>query len=575
MWQNRNSCILGIGTLIIFLAPIGLVHAAPDPLDKLEKILLEKHPKRAEQLAEQIDKLRISDLRRALSFKWLREDDQWRRAVGKKLAADLQVAAKSKDRNVRLAVANLIAEMGPKKVPALDWPKDTAGFARSLAPIVVTLVGDSDMEVSWEALRALGTINADPKIAVPEFKKVLQMEVDSPASHRLAADGLKRLLLVAAHLYNKGLPVAENVKVSVSLKELLDIARQVVPAIGSASAAGARAGLYDPDFEVRVLLLEALEASAAAFIGDDFRTLGEDEKGAKEKIKGYYERVTEINSLLQDLGELVQRKTKGKSEELLTRAIQDGDVRVQRAGISALEEMGRLRARMLKHVASLPAIEGEPTPKVNPAFNEKIEGMVLKAAALLRSPDLSVRRSAMHFLEDLEDRAEPALDLLIERLEDPDRFLRWAAARTLANLPVDKAAKAVPALRRVLSYPDMDVRLAAVATLVHLEELAKDALPELEKGILQQHRDPEYRLAVMKALISIGPVNSIPAIPTVVKALKDGDARVRRTAAEVLGKFGPLARQAIPALREALGDDDAEVRENASLAILNILENKK
>src|SRR5262249_4394205 len=165
MWQrrqNRTCFTLGIGVLIIFLAPISLVRAAPDPLDELEKILLEKHtPKRAEQLAEQINKLRISDLRRALSFKWLREDDQWRRAVGKKLAADLQEAAKSKDKNVRLAVANLIAEMGPKKVPALDWPKDTAGFARSLAPIVVTLVGDPDAEVSWEALRALGTINAD------------------------------------------------------------------------------------------------------------------------------------------------------------------------------------------------------------------------------------------------------------------------------------------------------------------------------------------------------------------------------------------------------------------------------
>ena len=574
MWQrrqNRNCFTLGIGVLTIFLAPISLVRAAPDPLDEFEKILEKQTPKRAEQLAEQINKLRISDLRRALSFKWLKEDDQWRRAVGKKLAADLQDAAKSKDKNVRLAVANLIAEMGPKKVPALDELKDTGGFARSLAPIVVTLVGDSDMEVSWEALRALGTINADPKIAVPEFKKVLEMETDSPASHRLAADGLKRLLLVATHLYDKGLPVAEDVKVSVSPKELLDIARPVVTAIGSASAAGTRTGLFDADFEVRVLLLEALEASAAAFISD-FRTVDD---LSKKRIRGYYERVTEINALLQDLAELVERKSKGKSEELLTRAIQDGDVRVQRAAISALEELGRLRARMLKLVASLPAIEGEAAPKVNPTFNQKMEGMVLKAAALLRSPDLSVRRSAMHFLEDLEDRAGPALDFLIERLEDPDRFLRWAAARTLANLPAEKAAKAVPALRRVLSYPDMDVRLAAVATLVHLEQLAKDALPELEKGILQPHRDPEYRIAVMKALISIGPVHSIPAIPSVVKALKDGDARVRRIAAEVLGKFGPLARQAVPALREALGDDDAEVRENASLAILNILNNKK
>jgi HEAT repeat protein len=349
---------------------------------------------------------------------------------------------------------------------------------------------------------------------------------------------------------------------------LIDIARQVVSAIGTASTAGARTGLYDPDFEVRVLLLEALDASAAAFSGGPF------EDTRKDQIK----QLAEINSFLQDLAELVQRRTKGKEEELFTRAIQDEDVRVQRAAINALEELGRLRVRLLKDVASLaslPPIEGEPVPKVDPKFNQKIEGMVLKAAALLQSPELSVRRSAMHFLEDLEDRAEPALDFLIERLDDPDRFLRWAAARTLSNMPANKAVKAVPGLRRMLCYPDVDVRLAAVAALVRLEALAKDALPELEKGILQPQRDPEFRLAVMKALVSIGPTHSITAIPSLVKALKDSDVRVRRSAAEVLGKFGPLARQAVPALREALGDDDTEVRENASLAILNILDSKK
>jgi HEAT repeat protein len=142
-------------------------------------------------------------------------------------------------------------------------------------------------------------------------------------------------------------------------------------------------------------------------------------------------------------------------------------------------------------------------------------------------------------------------------------------------MPPEKAAKAVPALRRVLCYPDSDVRMAAVAAIVRLEHLAKDAVPELEKGILQPQRDIDYRIAVMKALVSIGPANSLTAIPNLVKALQDGDVRIRRSAAEVLGKFGPLARQAVPALREALGDDDAEVRENASLAILNILGAKK
>jgi HEAT repeat protein len=578
MWQhrqNRKCLTVGIGVWAVVLTLTGLVHSAPDPLDVLERIRqLDKNlPDRAKQLEEQIKKLRISDLRKALAFKWNGDDEQWRREVGKKLAADLKQAAKSKDRNVRLAVANLIAEMGPKKVPALDMAKDSGGFARSLAPIVVSLVGDADLEVSWEALRALGTINADPALAIPEFKRVLETDGGSPASHRLAADGLKRLLLVGTHL--KRASETSSQLVAVTAKELMELARQVVSAIGSTSNAAARTGLYDPDSEVRILLLEAVEATVAAYIGDFGTGTVAISPKDKDRIKSYHDRVAGINPLLQDLAGLLERKSKGKEEELLTRAIRDSDVRVQRAAINALEELGRLRTHVLKTVASLPPLEGEPAPKIDAKFNQRIEGMVLKAAPLLRSPDLSVRRSAMHFLEDLEDRAEAAVDFLIERLDDPDRFLRWAAARAIANMPAEKAVKAVPALRHVLSYPDVDVRLAAVAALVRLEHLAKDALPELEKGILQPYRDPEYRIAVMNALISIGPVNSIPAIPSLVKALKDGDVRVRRTAAEVLGRFGPLARQAVPALREALGDEDAEVRENASLAMLNILENKK
>src|SRR5260370_5477604 len=138
MWQHkqsRNRMIVGIGALAGVLALAGLVRAAPEPLDDLEKILLEKpSDQRTKQLDDQVKKLRISDLRKALSFKWLRDDDRWRREVGKKLAADLKEAAKNKDKNVRLAVANLIAEMGPKKVPALDAPKDAGGFARIPPP---------------------------------------------------------------------------------------------------------------------------------------------------------------------------------------------------------------------------------------------------------------------------------------------------------------------------------------------------------------------------------------------------------------------------------------------------------
>jgi HEAT repeat protein len=59
--------------------------------------------------------------------------------------------------------------------------------------------------------------------------------------------------------------------------------------------------------------------------------------------------------------------------------------------------------------------------------------------------------------------------------------------------------------------------------------------------------------------------------------MDNGDPKVRRAAAETLGKYGQLARNqaTIDALRRALGDEDQEVRINASEALLHILTTSK
>jgi len=93
----------------------------------------------------------------------------------------------------------------------------------------------------------------------------------------------------------------------------------------------------------------------------------------------------------------------------------------------------------------------------------------------------------------------------------------------------------------------------------------------LQAKILDKRGDPEFRVAVMYVLVSIGPEDTVSAIPLLIQALTDSDARVRRTAAEVLGKYGRAAESAISALRGLLGDDDTEVRQRASDALLNIL----
>jgi HEAT repeat protein len=58
------------------------------------------------------------------------------------------------------------------------------------------------------------------------------------------------------------------------------------------------------------------------------------------------------------------------------------------------------------------------------------------------------------------------------------------------------------------------------------------------------------RVSTAMALESIGP-DAAPAVPALVRALKDPEGLVRQRAAIALGSIGPGARDALPALKEA------------------------
>jgi HEAT repeat protein len=182
---------------------------------------------------------------------------------------------------------------------------------------------------------------------------------------------------------------------------------------------------------------------------------------------------------------------------------------------------------------------------------------------------VETRRAALDTLESLGPSAAPAAAALVGALADRDKFVRWAAARTLGRIGPVKGVTAMPALTLLLTDPDLDVRLAATVALEHWGVAAQPAVPDLCRIV--RATDPELRLAAIRALGAIGGPEGRLILAELTAATADPDTRVRQLAIQTLGQFGPLARDAVPALRWALRDEDAQVQKAAGQALLNIL----
>jgi HEAT repeat protein len=172
----------------------------------------------------------------------------------------------------------------------------------------------------------------------------------------------------------------------------------------------------------------------------------------------------------------------------------------------------------------------------------------------LRDPYVRNRLAALDAIELYAGAARSAVPALTRTLEDPDRFVRWAAARILGRIGPAELDRTVPGLSRLLFDPDLGVNLAAAQALERYGASAEGAVPALAQALLGA-TDTEKRLAIIESLGSIG-MGAAPAIPALIAALSDPYAKTRAAAANLLGEFGGAARSAVPALRRALNDTD-------------------
>jgi len=281
-----------------------------------------------------------------------------------------------------------------------------------------------------------------------------------------------------------------------------------------------------------------------------------------------------------DLGKVRPILDSLRKEVLIyAQGLQDPEPRVKLAACQAFEALANARLRLVRRVNALPTYKNPLTGagrspaellKVADFLQPLLDRDMPHVIGLLRDPDVQIRRSAATALEQLEEKAAPAMAGLVMALRDTDRIVRWAAAKTLGFMPPDKAESVILPLAQLLSDPTLHVRMQAAVSLEALGSVAQAAVPALAKSLTNKSGDVEARLAAMYAMMRIGPAHLHPALPALIGLLSDRDPRVVRTACQVLAEIGPPAEPAIGELRRLIGHEDAEVRLAAAKAILSI-----
>ena len=140
------------------------------------------------------------------------------------------------------------------------------------------------------------------------------------------------------------------------------------------------------------------------------------------------------------------------------------------------------------------------------------------------------------------DAKEDAVSKLLEALQDTSETVRLNAAYTLGAM----GESVVPVLMQTLQ-----------------EEAEASAEQNLSKTPANPQGGNPSELASAHAVTAVG----APALPALLGVLHDSRWSVRAAAADTLGNFGPLAKDAVPALIEALSDENIWVRRNAGEAL--------
>jgi HEAT repeat protein len=464
---------------------------------------------------------------------------------------------KDKDGQVRLAVLDTLAALGPdavRAVPALVHSLETdfggqgseASHQDYRSALALAAIGQPAVEglrgllkakkesVRAEAAMALGRIGRDAEQAAPDLIVLL-------------ADKSERIRLEASRSLGRiGTPALTPLFAAAEHKDAI-VRAGAVESLGYLSA---------PDERVRRALIscahdaaQQVRAAAVKSLGrlpvpDDvlLPTLEENVGHEDDQV-----RLAVVNLLVERRA--ILRRLAPELESLLA-AKNDG---VSRHAAFLLGKIGadvapRLLAALhhdnsrIDQIAEALAQIGRPV------------GKLLTGAA--KDPDPRVRRGAALALGQIRPLGPGTATALAAGLDDADPLARAACLTAIGYLGA-RAGECVPAVRVMLGDKSAEIRIQAIHILYQSaprdDRLLSDLMDRLDDS------DARVQRQAIDVIRSLGPPGR-KALSVIIGKLGSADPEVRVAAAEMIGSHGQAAAAAVPALSSLLDDPAPKVR---------------
>jgi HEAT repeat protein len=449
---------------------------------------------------------------------------------------------------------------------------------------------DPDANVRGRVFRALHSIHPGPKKMIPICTKMLE-DADPTLRVRILgaiADGGEEAVpgLIAALKNEKACFWALIILRDPSVAP---VAKDAVPAIVET--------LKDKRVQIRreaVLTLGALGDAAKSALPELAKLLtDEDSRIAATFVMG------QLGEIPKDAEATVRTNAKSEDGMLSSTSLwalarvhpEDKELRKQTTQklVDMLKDKnGFIRAMAARALVALP-----PAPDITiPIFEKELKGadentmhMAMEALAALGAPAVprliealkneKFRTEIIYTLGQIGPKAASATDELAKLVTDKNSRVAHEAIIALGKIgPGAKAA--VPTLVKALQEPgDKDMNDSAIEyALGQIGADAKSAETAIENELAS--KDENVRMMGAWALAHIDPSSSEVAkkdLPVLIAGLSEKEPVERQLAAEALGEFGSLAKDAIEALQKATKDPDKNVAAAATAALTAVQKN--